>query len=67
MPDDQVRYTTVGALRSRGFTVEHTPERAFPQHVSVSLSNNPDKWHAEGKRAFEAAFVAYAEGSGREV
>ncbi len=63
IPGDDIRCTTVGLLRERGFIVEHTPERAFPQHVSVTLPDEPDRWHADVKQWFQDAFNVYAERS----
>lgn len=64
IPGDALRFTTIGLLRERGFIVEHTPERAFPQHASVTLPGQPDRWHADVKQRFQDAFNVYAERSG---
>lgn len=48
---DGVRYTTVGALTSKGFTVKRTPGRN-PNHVSVSKN----KWSGKDVQAFDSCF-----------
>jgi len=60
---DALRFTTVGLLRERDFIVEHTPEPGFPQHASVTLQGEPDRWHADVKQRFQDAFDVYPERS----
>lgn len=40
---DAARYTTVGALRAKGFIVTNTPTKRNPDHVSVSWDGEWDQ------------------------
>lgn len=62
---DVIRRTTVGLLRTAGFIVEHTPELSFPEHVSVAVPGEPERWHPEWRMRFEGAFITF-EGAIRE-
>lgn len=62
-PNDAVRYATVGCLEEAGFTLERTPNRRNPDHVSVKLDGLWDD--AAGDR-FDACFEKpVTEGMGR--
>lgn len=59
--DDGARYTTAGELRGAGFTVEHSPNRRNPDHVSVSYSAD---WDAEVALLFKSCFADPTWGEG---
>ena len=58
---DVVRFTSAGALRSRGFHVEHTPNRWNPSHVSVSLPTGAVTWDTEAEDVLQGAFDEWGE------
>jgi hypothetical protein len=47
---DGVRHSTAGKLRTAGFTVESTPEKANPLHVSITVDK---EWEEDEETSFE--------------
>jgi len=60
-PDEHVhcvtRWATVGALRRRGFLVEHSPTIRIPGHTNVSRGDlGGDDWPPDVSEAFNSCF-----------
>ena len=57
---DAVRYATIGALRSAGFSVLYDQSKRIPEHLSVSY---PDPWDENVMEKFSNCFLEFARGS----
>jgi hypothetical protein len=50
---DAVRYALVSDLKTKGFTVKHSPSKTIPIHVSVTYSG---EWDADIQLKFDLCF-----------
>lgn len=61
---DGVRRTSAGILRVAGFTVEHDPTQANPDHVRVMLPRG--EWTDQHAKQFDGCFTEGPEWHGEE-